>query len=394
MNGHGKQCLPALLLSSAAAAGVVRVPLDFARIQNAIDAASTGDTVLVAPGRYPEILTFRGKAITVTGRDPLDPDVVASTIVDASGAYCADTCSVVRFSAGEGPGSVLAGLTLTGGRGVTTEIGFHGQRSTVGGGIYCRGSSPTLVACELRENRATGLDGEGGGVYADDASPRLLRCVIEDNWAQRQGGGLVFYGGKTSLRGCTIRGNRADDLGGGGLLAVAGAAHLSACSVEENSARGAGGGISAQACALRLERCTVRNNSTAGVDHTSNGGGMFFARCSPSLDRCTIVGNSAVDRGAPSTATTRRRWWSTASSGAISLERFRAIQKSATPWCSAASLARGTSDPIPDSVMLPAGISRILRWPRTRPASGRERKEPTSAPGGPIATCPPFTIPW
>src|SRR5947209_17851598 len=49
-----------------ARAATINVPAGQPTIQAAINAASNGDTVLVAPGTYYENINFMGKAITVT----------------------------------------------------------------------------------------------------------------------------------------------------------------------------------------------------------------------------------------------------------------------------------------------------------------------------------------
>ena len=54
------------LWTRTAAAEVIQVPLDSPTIQGAIDVATNGDPVLVAPGAHVENIDFRGKAITVT----------------------------------------------------------------------------------------------------------------------------------------------------------------------------------------------------------------------------------------------------------------------------------------------------------------------------------------
>jgi len=72
-------CLLALSFgaSSATAQQTIYVPASQPTIQAAINAAVNGDTVLVAPGIYPENIDFNGKAIMVTSSDGS-----ASTIID------------------------------------------------------------------------------------------------------------------------------------------------------------------------------------------------------------------------------------------------------------------------------------------------------------------------
>ena len=61
-----------LILSSLGQADTIYVPGQYATIQEGIDAAMTGDTVLVSPGTFRENISFLGKAITVRGQDPAD----------------------------------------------------------------------------------------------------------------------------------------------------------------------------------------------------------------------------------------------------------------------------------------------------------------------------------
>ena len=129
----------------------IRVPADFPTIQNAIDAAAAGDTVLVAPGTYVERIDFRGKSITVTSQD--GPQ---ATSIDAQGAG-----SVVTFRSGEPRAAVLNGFTVTGGYTIYS-----------GAGIAISNSSPTI-----RGNIVTGNRGcSGTGVYSYFSSP-----LIENN---------------------------------------------------------------------------------------------------------------------------------------------------------------------------------------------------------------------
>src|SRR2546426_12139862 len=64
--------------SRAALAATIRVPAERATVQEAIDAAADGDTVLVAPGEHEvqDALTFRGKAISVRSDAGADATVI------------------------------------------------------------------------------------------------------------------------------------------------------------------------------------------------------------------------------------------------------------------------------------------------------------------------------
>ena len=121
-------------------------------IQAAITAASPGDVIEVPPGVYEEDLDFQGKAVTVRGAG-------AATVVRGTG-----TGPVVTFASGEGPDSVLDGLTLTGGAAVR------------GGGVLIDGASPTVIRCRIVGNTASsqgsGIQVQGGG------APRIFNNLV------------------------------------------------------------------------------------------------------------------------------------------------------------------------------------------------------------------------
>ena len=80
-------------------------------IQEGIGKALDGDTVTVAEGVYVENIQFKGKNIVLTSTDPLDPSVVASTIIDGN-----KLGSVVTFSGTETEACVLSGFTVRNGK--------------------------------------------------------------------------------------------------------------------------------------------------------------------------------------------------------------------------------------------------------------------------------------
>ncbi len=223
--------VPLLFTESASAQVVITVPGDHPTIQSAIDAAVAGDTVLVAPGTYFENINFRGKAITVESDQ--GPEV---TIIDGNLAG-----SVVTFSSGEGPASVLRGFTLQRGN----ASGIYGD---YGGGVRIKGSSPTIQGNIITNNTACG---SGGGIEAEFSSARIEGNLITNNTqslpcsggpggggisvlgaGQTQiidniieanswgffggfGGGITLFGGTPTVRGNVIRGNSVVNHGGG-----------------------------------------------------------------------------------------------------------------------------------------------------------------------------------
>src|SRR5579864_3151280 len=86
-------------------AKTIHVPVDQPTIQAGINAANTGDTVLVAPGTYKENINFSGKAITVKSSGG-----AKVTIIDGG-----NLAPVVTFSTGEGASSILSGFTVQNG---------------------------------------------------------------------------------------------------------------------------------------------------------------------------------------------------------------------------------------------------------------------------------------
>ena len=184
-----------------AMSATIHVPADQPTIQDGIDAAVDGDTVLVSPGAYVENINFEGKAITLKSSD--GPDV---TTIDGS-----NTNSVVVFNQGEGSDSVLEGFTITNG------FGDYYKFTNAGGGILCIDSSPTMVNNKITDN----FSYWGGGIcfWGSGTTPALLDCVVSGNDVPSagggRGGGILCYGSNALISGCTIKENSCEHIGGG-----------------------------------------------------------------------------------------------------------------------------------------------------------------------------------
>ncbi|HTS34944.1 MAG TPA: choice-of-anchor Q domain-containing protein [Candidatus Solibacter sp.] len=155
----------ALTCAFAASAGAItiHVPADQSTIQAAIDAANTGDLVLVSPGTYTENIDFHGKAITVRSMSG-----APTTIIDGG-----NVGTVVTFQTGETTKSVLTGFTIQ-----------HGSAS-FGAGITMLGASATITRNIFRNN-AQGSGGFGAAIGGNSASPVVERNLFTQNTCDTQ----------------------------------------------------------------------------------------------------------------------------------------------------------------------------------------------------------------
>lgn len=281
---------------------VIYVPDDYATIQEAIDAADDGNTVIVRQGTYHERdIDFLGKAITLMSTDPKDSMVVMTTIIDS------DSLSRgFHFHSGEDSASVLSGLTIT--------EGFVMNES--GGGILCENSSsPMITNCIIDGNYASR---HGGGVGCENASPTISDCVIGGNEAWLAGGGISFKDSSAPvIRECTIRGNWARaggggisgssttspvilgnlilensvDVLGGGILILGDSAIIDSNIIQGNSAGTSGGGIHCSG------NSTIKGNTISNNISGFGGGIQCYGVASPTIAGNTISGNSADSGG-------------------------------------------------------------------------------------------------
>ncbi|MDP2895799.1 MAG: choice-of-anchor Q domain-containing protein [bacterium] len=223
----------------------------FKTIQEGIDAASAGDTVVVAEGTYLENINFNGKNIVLTSTDPLDPDVVGNTIIDG-----AQIGPVVIFQGTEDETCRLSGFTIQG--------GFADEGAGIcGGGLYLHNNA--LIAYNIfRDNRA--LERGGGVAFCDG---RLWLNTLSGNFTDGQGG--AAYGCNGELVGNFISENCAQE--GGGLANCQ--ATITRNILSDNKASQRYGG-------LYLCDPTISDNQITG----SIGGAL--AHCDGSIVRNTI----------------------------------------------------------------------------------------------------------
>jgi len=248
----------------AALADTLHVPGNYTAIQAAIDAAVDGDVVMLADGTYTgpgnRDLDLAGKAITVRSASG-DP---ALCVIDCQGegrGFC--------FRSGEGPDSVVEGLTITNG-----YVDVDSPGGDEGGGVLCtNGSSPTLSNCAISGNQASLLEyGVGGGLACrESGNPTLTGCEIRGNWAD-YGGGLYCHCSSPTFAGCEIDSNTAAWFGGAGDLNEHSAPAFLGCTLDGNVSFMGGGGLNCWShSSPTLTHCVLRGNRCGESMYGSGG---------------------------------------------------------------------------------------------------------------------------
>ena len=288
-------------------------------LQQAVDASSDGDLVLVTNGVY----QFGGRVAygSLTNRvsvnrpisvqsvnGPLVTVIQGFQIPGVTNGDSAVRCVYLTN------GASLIGFTLR--QGATRDTG-HTIYERSGGGVLCESTNVVVSNCVVVANSCVWL---GAGAY----SGMLENCALSNNWnynvSGAGGGGAsngryrfcrfeanhAATGGGTQggfLDSCTVVNNSATGGGGSGggcsssflvncmvagnrsMYGGGGLAQGTAtgCTISDNSSRN-GGGTSSTA----LRNCAIHNNSA-----TETGGGMLNG----SATNCTITGNQAYIGG-------------------------------------------------------------------------------------------------
>jgi hypothetical protein len=210
-------------------------------IQDAVDAAQTGDTVLVAGGIY----ATGGRAVdgTTTNRVAVDRAIVVESLMGPE-VTIIQGYQVPGTTNGNGAircahltnGASLSGFTLTHG---ATRTNGDDCLDQSGGGLWCVSTNTLVTNCVIADNSAHYL---GGGTY----SGTLKNCALTGNSVWCDGGGAC----NATLHNCTLIGNSAF-MGGGVAYAT-----LIKCTLTGNSAGYQGGG----ACRSTLNNCLLTGN--------------------------------------------------------------------------------------------------------------------------------------
>ncbi len=245
----------------------------YCTIQDAIDAALPGETVLLNGyefrGTGNKNLDFGGKDITVKAGVSDDEE-------DSVRINCENDGRGFNFHNGETSAAVIQGISVEYGSAVD------------GAGIYISNASPTIIDCDFSYNDASNY---GGGMYCESSASEITGCELSSNDAG-SGGGIYSTSSTLSIRNCEFRYNDAIDDGAGFLSISSPSQELINCMFYNNSCT-SGAGVHITNCSdPALVNCTFRNNTA-----TTSGGGAYFSNLSTPATavNCIFWGDTAAD---------------------------------------------------------------------------------------------------
>jgi len=253
-------------VSSAFEDGSTAYPFD--AIQEGLDAAGSGDTVLVKEGVYSGI-----------GNRDLDFNGYRINLISENGPY-----NTIIYLRREGRGVYFRSGTSPEARVEGFFIGWGLENQ--GGGIFMNdASNPTIVNCIIHGNEAR----QGGGIHcSDNSSPNISNCLITDNVSEDGGGIYLRHNCIPDLTGTEITGNYASN-NGGGTYCVDGTI-ISHCRLFDNHTGYNGGGIYCKGN-NDISNCVISNN------HALAGAGIFSFDDTSTIDNCILTYNSTVTGG-------------------------------------------------------------------------------------------------
>ena len=152
----------------------------FDTLQEAVEVAPDGATLVIRSGTYCENLELPLKSLTLTGVDVNDANDWAFPVIEGVG----DGPVVTRHWGADAP-VLLQGLVIRGGNGRTA------------GAVDCRETQMTLANCLITGNRSNNVHGRGGAVFAYDSQVNLVNCTVSGNYSSSKGAAL--YAGKGSV---------------------------------------------------------------------------------------------------------------------------------------------------------------------------------------------------
>lgn len=330
--------------SAESLAETLVVPGQYAAIQNAINAAKSGDVILVSPGEYKESIIFLARSgLTLKGVDRETTIINAAGYGRGVGIMVSSSIKISNLTikgggaAGQGDDNFGGGIFVDGSidieifdNNIVNNRGVYGggcalRNSSVylhnnlikdnmaisdclvrGGGVFLYDTGGTISYNEIINNKTyipissnpLNCSAPGGGIFHQLSVPNLPRSILifnntvsgnETSGYQHYGGGLYIYDSNNSqVR--TVKNTFSDNRGldGGGIAVIESDAIILNNSFQGNQGRW-GGGIYGWHMSSLIEGNYFSNNQSS-----DGGGAVLFDESSQSIFRTNIVRNNTA----------------------------------------------------------------------------------------------------
>ena len=194
--------------SVSALANVIHVPADYPDIQSAVDAAVTGDEIIVGPGVYTGGSDV-DYGIVISNKDIYlhSSDGPSKTFIDGE-----NTRRCMFFNEGVTSNTTVEGFTF--------QNGYGAGALGMGGAMYVYLASPNITNCVFINNYAPGYGADGGGGAVSMRycySPTIFTaCQFQGNTSNSVGGALSarFFSSASTLVDCTFCDNSPEHIYG------------------------------------------------------------------------------------------------------------------------------------------------------------------------------------
>lgn len=271
---------------------------DYTTIGEAVTAARTGDTVLVAPGTYSGennrnmVVSYDMTIMSEGGRRSVTIDAGGQARVFWFSDWCVNpVLSGFTIQNGDGGLSYGGGIVCYDSSPIISDCDIVACTATThGGGLYCHPSAaPTLIDVTFTSCQAD----IGAGMAAFGATPSLTRVRFGGNVAVSRGGGLYCESapGMVEITDCVFYGNQVVNMGtgGGGLFLYSSQANITGTTFAYNKGHLGSciklyGGSSPT-----IENCILAFGRIGCPIH------RFDENESPTISRCVVYGNEAGD---------------------------------------------------------------------------------------------------
>lgn len=135
-------------------AAIVRVPVNYDTVQNAVKASKSGDEIILGSGLYLEMVLVDGKSLTFRAQDPSNPpNVISFRIINAPGTVTFENLQLGGLGPGYPTHSILAEKSSIALRNLTIFGG--GVRTMYGGSLLMEGCHV------IKRPQVEGLHAEG-----------------------------------------------------------------------------------------------------------------------------------------------------------------------------------------------------------------------------------------